>query len=854
MPSPTSQLINNWRKSPTAFVQDMWNLVPQPLKPQYQDVAKRVPLKDYKAEWFEPFQKGKHITWQQWVILLAVEKAMKYAAQKRISVASGHGIGKSSCASWLILWYLTCFIDAQVACTAPTSEQMHDVLWKEIAVWIGKMPKEFAGLYDWSAGYVRIKQRPETWFARAKTARKENPEALAGIHGDFVFILADEASGIANEIFRPAEGALTNENVLAMLFSNPTRNLGYFYDTQHADKLNWQCLSFSSEDSPIVEYGFCERIAEKYGIDSDEYRFMVKGLFPKEDTIDDKGYVPLLVSTDLKYTTEEKFAGRKFLGIDPAGEGSNKTVWVLRDNFKAKVVAVEETSNGKGIAQKTATLIDFYGMKKPRRTPDAEMPFYENVIVDSFGIGVDAIKELAVAGYNVNAQNVGELPYQEKPQLSLNEEEEKKLFLNKRAMIYDRLKNWLRSGGELVQHSDWHQLLQIKYTRTLAGKKKIMGKDEMRRQGIASPDCFIAGTKILTPQGNKNIEELEVGEKVITPYGNRKIIKKWEVETDKLTKVSFSNGKQLIGKPKHKILTKRGFVSLDTLLLTDIIEVRYNLSTLLWKTKNLLFIKERNIGLRKQADIFIKITEKTEKDLKSRSIIKFIVIFITKAKEFLKFQKDFLFTILIKIPLTISQKIYNFARPGGIYEGIYWNDLMIKRMHNQIIDNLALSARLPLYGTGQRRELNGIKNTEKKLGRTESLLKVNVLNAERQLLDISNEKDFAVEVARKNQNGKVNLIIQIKEFVYSVKKSLWQIGIGLQNVAVDYVQTDFVLPTKVYNLTLDKDNVYYANGILVENCADALALTFIAKESFIAEEEYKPYKQKPHQSLWEVEG
>ena len=40
------------------------------------------------------------------------------------------------------------------------------------------------------------------------------------------------------------------------------------------------------------------------------------------------------------------------------------------------------------------------------------------------------------------------------------------------------------------------------------------------------------------------------------------------------------------------------------------------------------------------------------------------------------------------------------------------------------------------------------------------------------------------------------------------------------------VRSERVTPTRVYNLTLDRDNVYYANGILVANCADALALTF----------------------------
>jgi hypothetical protein len=40
------------------------------------------------------------------------------------------------------------------------------------------------------------------------------------------------------------------------------------------------------------------------------------------------------------------------------------------------------------------------------------------------------------------------------------------------------------------------------------------------------------------------------------------------------------------------------------------------------------------------------------------------------------------------------------------------------------------------------------------------------------------------------------------------------------------VQTANVPPTLVYNLTLARHNAYYANGILVFNCADALAMTF----------------------------
>lgn len=496
------ELVKQFRKSPIFFIEKMWRLVPQPLKPEYQERAKMCNLSDYRADWFMPFEKGKHITWQQWVILLAVEKSLKFISPKKISIASGHGIGKSSCLSWLIIWYLFCFKDSQIPCTAPTSEQIHDVLWKEIAIWLEKMPKEIANLYEWSAGYVRIKESPETWFARARTARKENPEALAGIHGDYVMILADEASGIDDAIFRPAEGAMTNESVLICLISNPTRLMGYFYETHHSDKLSWQTLRFSSEDSPIVEKDYCARIKTKYGQDSDEYRFMVQGNFPKADTIDDKGYVQLITPSDLKNTMDEQFVGRIRLGIDPAGEGKNETSWVARDKFKAKIIAKEKTSSGKSIAQKTITLIGLLGIKPEPKLYPGERSYYKDIIIDGFGIGVDAIKELALAGYNINSINVGDKPKGE----TLEDEEDRKMYLNIRAMVYDRLKKWVRSGGELVNAEKFKELLNIKYRRELSGKMKIMSKEEMRKLGIQSPDDADALSLTFVEREN-NLEE-----------------------------------------------------------------------------------------------------------------------------------------------------------------------------------------------------------------------------------------------------------------------------------------------------------------------------------------------------------
>lgn len=445
-------LFREWQRSPRAFIRDVWGLTPE---------------RDNTL-----FIKGKHLTWQQDDILKAVEDALAGKASKRISVKAGHGIGKSCTLAWLVIWYLICFKDAQIPCTAPTADQMFDVLWKELKKWIDRMPLFLSTKLEWSTGYLRVTESPNTWFARAKTARKEAPEALAGVHGDFVMMLVDEASGVPEEIFNTAEGALTSKDILFIMISNPTRLLGYFHATHHGDKENWQTLSFSCVASPIVDEAYVERIKDLHGEDSDEYAIRVLGEFPRADSVDDKGYVPLLTANDLHFTEDPKFVGDRIMGVDPAGDGSDEAVWVIRDNFKAKIVAREKISTGKSIAQRTLTLMDHFAVEQ------------FNVIVDGFGVGVDAIQQLALAHVYVKAVNVG------------MEADDKERFLNKRAEAFQGIKDWLHQGGELVNDPGWEELLVIRYRRELSNKVKIMSKLEMRKEGIKSPN--VADALMLT--------------------------------------------------------------------------------------------------------------------------------------------------------------------------------------------------------------------------------------------------------------------------------------------------------------------------------------------------------------------
>jgi hypothetical protein len=389
---------------------------------------------------------------------------------------------------FIIIWFLFCHKDAQVGCTAPTTQQMHDVLWKEIQIWLNKLPPKIAAHFQWSTSYLRIAESPSTWFARAITARKENPDSLAGLHGDFVLCVGDESSGIPDQVFNIGEGSFTGENKLFIMVSNYRRLTGYFHRAFTKERGQYQTAQFDSSQSPVVKPEFLATMLAK-GEDSDDYRVEVAGRPPNAETVDDKGYVPLLQEKDLRFTHDDKLVGERYLGVDPAGEGRNETLWVLRDSYKARIVDRERVSNEKSIASKTILLAQEFDIKP------------EHVYVDAFGVGDKTVRELYMSRFYAIAVNTSDVP------------DDKTKFFNKRAEISWRAREWLRSGGELVGDiSLWEDFLDLRYTVAEGsnyGKIKMMSKKLMKDAGLHSPDCFDAACLTFITPIHDNVEEVE---------------------------------------------------------------------------------------------------------------------------------------------------------------------------------------------------------------------------------------------------------------------------------------------------------------------------------------------------------
>lgn len=476
------------RKSPIYWTQQTYGLVPQPLKPEYQSrfvfgALMRGKLwdefcKTVRPYWFEEFRPGFHITWQQFLLFTTVEKALRGEVPRKISVVSGRGTGKSSGMSILTLWFLFVFEDARIAATGPTSDNLFDVLWAEIARWIQKMPEGMKALYEWQATHVRMKESPETWFARAKTASKETPEALSGIHADNLMLLADEASGIESyALFEAAEGALTNDNYLFIMISQGTRGVGYFFDSHHKNAILWVNLSFSSAESPIVKAGFVDGVIHTHGLDSPSYRIQVEGGFPDEGIMDDQGYVQLFNASDLHivpFEAEWKPVGRTKGALDASGEGQDTSEWGIRDRMRAAIVASEQTSTPMSMSLKSITLVDKYDVD----------PI--DFVIDAFGKGHQVSQEIALATakqqrpWRVWPINVGD---------PCEDLEDREQFINVRAMCYYRMMLWCRSGGELMESAGLREeLLSIRFKRSANGRIQIMPKEQMQKMGFKSPN------------------------------------------------------------------------------------------------------------------------------------------------------------------------------------------------------------------------------------------------------------------------------------------------------------------------------------------------------------------------------
>lgn len=268
---------------------------------------------------------------QQKEFLLAIQN------NDKVSVKSGRGVGKTASVSFAVIWFMCCFSEPKVVCSAPTAPTLSSALWPEIALWLNRsLAKD---LFEHTEKKMYLKEQGKNWWAVPRTANTK--EAASGLHMENMLIIIDEASGMKDEIFDAFDGTLTGKNNKFVLISNPTKITGPFYDTFNKNKnKKWLNLTFDGEESPFVKQEQIDYYADKYGKLHDLYLVNIKGEFPSGNA---ESFISLTEAQGAfdRYQYVEA-QGEIEIGLDVARYGDDLTVLYWRRGYKvfpAKVLS-----------------------------------------------------------------------------------------------------------------------------------------------------------------------------------------------------------------------------------------------------------------------------------------------------------------------------------------------------------------------------------------------------------------------------------------------------------------------------------------------------------------------------------
>lgn len=449
----------------------------------------------------------------------------------RVSVRSGHKVGKSHTAAILAFWFFCSFVDARVIFSSVTARQVDEILWREVrkmrtragrcvdckiadakrapedrARRPAPMPCPHSSQIDGTmhdlarSGFRSEDMREIVGF----TAREA--EAVAGISGENILYIVDEASGVDDAIFEAMEGNRAGGARLVM-FSNPTRTEGEFYRSHKSKALKvdangkragfYKTIHISSEETPNVRLGrkvvpglaMADWIAEKreeWGEDSALYKVRVRGEFVENE--DGK----ILSVHDLTLAearwAETPAVGRLHIGLDPAGPGQagDETAFAIRRGFK-----ILDVITFRGLTE-DAHVTHLLGLLKVHRKPREPKPL---VTIDREGpIGAALYGRLrAVAdAQRSEATKFDVLGIRS----SERAEREPHLYDRVRDELWAGMAQWIRAGGAIPENAvltkelhapSWFQPLgssKLKATPKTELRKMLDGRSPDRADAV----------------------------------------------------------------------------------------------------------------------------------------------------------------------------------------------------------------------------------------------------------------------------------------------------------------------------------------------------------------------------------
>lgn len=430
----------------------------------------------------------------------------------KVSVVSGTATGKTAGFGWIVLWHLLAMpvaivegkveIGSNTYIAAPVVQQVADGIWKEIGDSVMAMRQ---GPHAWIVDYFEVTRTRvyvhgygDQWFVAQVALQRGKSVSIAGKHRYWQLIIIDEAAGASDDHMNVIEGTQTSPGNRTLMASQGVKNIGRFYDSHHslsvANGGSWVPLVFSSERSPFVTNDWLkQRAIESGGRKSVEYRVRVRGEFVDSSSnhlLTRDEVEEFLAPRKAPLIGEDEPYGIMILGDVALGEYRDDSVITLAkvigsadfgpDARRVDFFDIPLASNDKNEIDLAGDLSNLYSTQ--------DNP---TLSVDNGGIGHAVCKLLDRAGIPVNRIDWG------KPCFS---REYQARYFNLRACANVRLRDAIRQGRATVSAKlaqrlrqkiiDQGSRLPYHYSETGGLRYVMMRKEDMRKEGIKSPDIF----------------------------------------------------------------------------------------------------------------------------------------------------------------------------------------------------------------------------------------------------------------------------------------------------------------------------------------------------------------------------
>jgi hypothetical protein len=470
------------------------------------------------------------------------------------NVQAGHGVGKSHCLAAIILWWIFA-VNGVAFTTAPTFDQVKEILWKEVR-----------NLYDRNKqklGGRRTLLTVETTTSNGKkikaigfSTKNYDSNSFQGKHDELLLLVQDEADGISDVIDEAFDSCLSGSKNRGVRVGNPLTpnsafakncagssikipvwnhvNVSWAYEEILAENgklihrlkpaIASKILKSNSTHDPVlpqdewdedlprdvipgaVSIAWIEKVRVKYGEFSSYWISRVEAEFPGDDT---EGIIPLswLKQARDRYDQNPDYwdnlarLDKWRIGVDVSDGGDRHAIALWRGTVLYSVCYIQPKND----RQDTITL-----------AKDHVVPLIKSLggmygcAVDNTGVGAGTLAWLRSQGYFAQGCKFGESP------------ENKNEFVDKKTELYWWLRDGLRKGeiaiapiGE-VEKEVFEEIAAVRYNPDTENKVKCEQKKETKKRLKRSPDggdaIVIAGeikpmalvkNKIITRQSEK---------------------------------------------------------------------------------------------------------------------------------------------------------------------------------------------------------------------------------------------------------------------------------------------------------------------------------------------------------------